>query len=220
MTLSVILVDDHALVREGLSRLISSEPDLMVVGQGRSVADGYHLLAAPQPCSVLTVDVSLPDGSGLSLARYAREQFPAMGIVVVTMFDDDNTLLEAFDAGTSALVLKSASSDDVLDAIRQAAAHPDYFVAAGLAAALRRRQQTPTPRLTPRETEVLVRLVDGDSVAAVATALFMSESTVKTHIASLYDKLGVRNRAALVMTAVRACLVPHDLHSAHPFSSR
>ena len=209
MTLSVILVDDHAMVREGLSRIVGSEPDLTVVGEGGCVADGYHLLAA-QPCSVLVVDVSLPDGSGLSLARYARELSPRMGIVVVTMYNDDKTLLEAFDAGASALVLKSASSDDVLDAIRHSVAKPDSFVADGLASALRRRQSSLAPRLTPRETEVLVRLVGGGSVADVAQSLFMSESTVKTHISRLYDKLGVHNRAALAMAAVRAGLVLGD----------
>ena len=107
--------------------------------------------------------------------------------------------------GASALVLKSSSADDVLEAIRRAATAPDAFTATGLAAALRRRNTLAAakPILTPRETEVLMRLVDGDSVALVARQLFMSESTVKTHVGKVYEKLGAHNRASAIMAAVR-----------------
>lgn len=213
MTLSVILVDDHALVRDGLARLIDSAPEFEVTGQGGTVADGYALLS--EPPGILVVDVSLPDGSGLSLVRYAREKDPMMGIVVVTMCNDDQTLLEALDAGASALVLKSEPSDEVLYAVRHAAHRPGTFVADGLADALRRRDTSTKPRLTPRETEVMGELLDGASVSQVARSLFMSESTVKTHIARLYDKLGVHNRAGLAMAAVQHGLVPTGAGATH-----
>ena len=122
------------------------------------------------------------------------------------MHNDDETLLEALDAGASALVLKSASADEVITAVRRAAVSPDAFTATGLAAALR-RQQTVRPRLTPRETEVLMMLVSGASVGKTAKALFMSESTVKTHVGKVYDKLDAHNRAEAVMAAVRLGLV-------------
>ena len=163
---------------------------------------------------VLVVDVTMPDGSGLTLARSARAANPALGIVVLTMHNDDDTLLEALDAGASALILKSSSADDVLDAIRRAASAPDAFTATGLGAALRRRDTVTAakPMLTPRETEVLMRLVDGDSVALVARQLFMSESTVKTHVARVYEKLGAHNRASAIMAAVRLGFVKADAH--------
>ena len=208
MTIRVVIVDDHNLVREGIARMIDSEPDLSVVGQASSLAAGQTLVAEGG-ADVLVVDVSMPDGSGLSLARSARLGDPALGIVVLTMHSDDDTLLEALDAGASALVLKSSSSDDVLEAIRRTASAPESFTATGLAAALRRRSTMAAARpvLTPRETEVLMRLIDGDSVAMVARQLFMSESTVKTHVGKVYEKLGAHNRASAIMAAVRLGLV-------------
>ena len=208
MSTNVVIVDDHPLVREGIAHLVGAEPDLCVVGEASSLADGHALLVSTSP-HVLLVDVSLPDGSGLDLARVAREADPDLGIVVLTMHNDDATLLQALDVGASALVLKSASAEEVVDAVRRAAVAPDAFSANGLAGAMRRSQAASAarPQLTPRESEVLAHLVDGGSVAKVARTLYMSESTVKTHIAKLYDKLGVHNRAEAVMAAVRLGLV-------------
>jgi DNA-binding NarL/FixJ family response regulator len=211
MTIQVVIVDDHNLVREGIARLIDSEPDLAVKAQASSLAGGQALMTEGGS-DVLVVDVTMPDGSGLTLARSARAADPELGIVVLTMHNDDDTLLEALDAGASALVLKSSSADEVLDAIRRAASAPDAFTATGLGAALRRRDTVAAakPILTPRETEVLMRLVDGDSVATVAKQLFMSESTVKTHVARVYEKLGAHNRASAIMAAVRLGFVKPD----------
>jgi len=211
MTIQVVIVDDHNLVREGITRLIDSEPDLAVRAQASSVAGGQALVAQGD-ADVLVVDVTMPDGSGLTLARSARLAHPELGIVVLTMHNDDDTLLDALDAGASALVLKSSSADEVLGAIRRAATAPDAFTATGLGAALRRRDTVTAakPILTPRETEVLMRLVDGDSVALVARQLFMSESTVKTHVARVYEKLGAHNRASAIMAAVRLGFVRPD----------
>jgi len=211
MTIQVFIVDDHNLVREGIAQLIDSEPDLAVKAQASSVAGGQALLIEGG-ADVLVVDVTMPDGSGLNLARSARSANPSLGIVVLTMHNDDDTLLEALDAGASALVLKSSSADDVLDAIRRSASAPDAFTATGLGAALRRRDTITAakPILTPRETEVLMRLVHGDSVAAVARQLYMSESTVKTHVGKVYEKLGAHNRASAIMAAVRLGFVKPD----------
>ncbi len=211
MTIQVFIVDDHNLVREGIARLIDSEPDLAVKAQASSVAGGQALVTKGS-ADVLVVDVSMPDGNGLTLARQARSAHPEMGIVVLTMHNDDDTLIEALDAGASALVLKSSSSDEVLDAIRRSANAPDAFTATGLGAALRRRNTMAAakPVLTTRETEVLMLLVDGDSVATVAKQLYMSESTVKTHVARVYEKLGAHNRASAIMAAVRLGFVKPD----------
>jgi DNA-binding NarL/FixJ family response regulator len=208
MTIRVVLVDDHNLVRECIATLIDSEVDLAVVGQASSLAGGQSLVA-DGGADVLVVDVSMPDGSGLDLARSARSAHPALGIVVLTMHDDDDTLLGALDAGASALVLKSSSAENVLEAIRRTASAPDAFTATGLANALRRRNALAAnkPILTPRESQVLMRLVEGDSVARVAEELIMSESTVKTHITKVYEKLGAHNRASAIMSAVRLGLV-------------
>jgi DNA-binding NarL/FixJ family response regulator len=203
--ISVVIIDDHTLVRAGIARLIDSEADLTVVGEASSVAEGSEMVQRMQP-DVMVVDVSMPDGNGLSLVRSARNRSTQLGIVVLTMHHDDETLLEALDAGASALVLKSASAEDVIHAVRRAAVTPDAFTAIGLAAAMR-RQQTVKPRLTPRETEVLMLLVEGASIGSAAKALYMSESTVKTHVGKLYGKLEAHNRAEAVMAAVRLGLI-------------
>jgi len=217
MTIQVFIVDDHNLVREGIAGLIDSEPDLSVKAQASSLASGQALVTEGG-ADVLVVDVTMPDGNGLNLVRSARTVYPDLGIVVLTMRNDDDTLLEALDAGASALVLKSSSADDVLEAIRRSATAPDAFTATGLGAALRRRDTITAskPILTPRETEVLMRLVDGDSVAAVARQLYMSESTVKTHVARVYEKLGAHNRASAIMAAVRLGFVKSEDNWAKP----
>src|SRR6185503_3646925 len=123
MSINVLVIDGHALFRQGISRLIQSEPDLVVVGEGSSVTDGETLLRTTH-AHVLLVDVSLPDGSGLNLARSIRDRSETIGIVVLTMHNDDDTLLGALEAGASALLLKVASPAEVVDAVRGAAAVP------------------------------------------------------------------------------------------------
>jgi DNA-binding NarL/FixJ family response regulator len=195
-TLHVLVIDAHLPFRQGISTLIQSEPDLVVVGEGSSVADGHTLLRTTR-ADVLLVDASLPDGSGLDLARATRERSASMGIVVLTRHNDDDTLLGALDAGASALLLKSASSDEVINAVRRAAVAPDAFSANGLAAAMHHQQAaTARTHLTPREDQVLAHLVAGESVAQVAHHLLMSESTVKIHIGKVYEKLGTNKRGA------------------------
>ena len=213
MTVRVLLVDDHTLVRQAVAQMLDMHPALSIAGQAGSVAEGRQLLQSQRILdghgahTVLVVDVSMPDGSGLALAREARRASSQVGIVVLTMHADDTALLDALDAGASALVRKSSPAEEVVSAVLRAAESPLTFSAAGLAEALRRRSEHKQTPLSVRETEVLELLAEGSSVAQVGKTLYMSESTVKTHIAKIYDKLGVHNRAGAVMTAVRMGLV-------------
>ena len=206
MRTRVVLVDDHTLVRGGLEKMFNAEADLEVVGHADGVESGWRVLRSLTP-DVVVCDVSMVDGNGIDLCRRARAEFPELGIVMLTMHGDDETLFNALDAGASALVLKSASLDDILLAVRQAAKSPDVFSAAGLGAAMRRRANDTRPKLTQRETEVLQLLKEGHSIQQVAKRLYLSESTVKTHVAKLYNKLGATNRAQAVMNAVRMKLI-------------
>jgi len=199
--ISVLLVDDHPLVREGVAHLLR-DGGLDVVGEASSFAQGTAMAEVTE-ADVMVVDISLGDGSGLDLVAMLRARRPDMGIVVLTMHEDDETLLGALDAGASALVLKTSSSEEVLAMVRRAAATPRAFRAEGLTAARKRRSSLVKPTLTARELEVLERLTVGDSVAGMAKRLYMSESTAKTHIAKLYAKLGVHNRAGAVMAAIQ-----------------
>ena len=200
---TVVLVDDHDLIRQGLARAFERHHDFDVVGHGGTIADGKRLVTDLQPRVVVT-DVRLPDGTGLDLVRALRERDPEVGIVVLTMYAGDEQLFAALEAGASAFVAKDAPSDDVVAAARHASVSPRTFTAANLADAMCRRISPSGPQLSPREAEVLKLLAEGLGVAAIARSLFVSESTAKTHISKIYEKLGAANRAQAIMNAIRA----------------
>ena len=157
---TVVLVDDHDLIRQGLARAFERHDDFSVVGEAGSIAEGLQLVAAAKPTVVVT-DVRLPDGTGLDLVRALRKDSPDMGIVVLTMYAGDEQLFEALEAGASAFVAKDAPSDDVVAAARHATVSPRSFTAANLADAMRRRMTPSGPQLSPREHQVLQLLADG-----------------------------------------------------------
>ncbi len=211
MTISVLLVDDHDLIRQGLRRAFERCADFTVVGDAATISDGEALANKTRPDVVVT-DVRLPDGTGLSLTRRLRAENPAIGIVVLTMYAGDEQLFSALEAGASAFVAKDAPSDDVVAAARHAAVAPRSFTAQDLAGAMQRRMDPSRPQLSPRESEILVLLAEGFGVSPIARKLFISESTAKTHIAKIYEKLGAANRAQAIMRAIQAGL----LSSEHP----
>ena len=206
MAANVLLVDDHELIRQGLRRAFERTDDFTVVAEAASVAEAVAAAKAHEP-DVVVVDVRLPDGNGLDVARMLREQNDDIGIVVLTMYAGDEQLFGALEAGASAFVAKDAPAEDVVSAARHAVVSPRSFSASDLADAMRRRLTPSGPQLSPREREVLQLLSDGLGVAAIARQLFISESTTKTHISKLYEKLGAANRAQALMTALRLGLL-------------
>jgi DNA-binding NarL/FixJ family response regulator len=206
MAASVLLVDDHELIRQGLRRAFERTEDFTVVAEAASVAEAVAAANAHNP-DVVVVDVRLPDGNGLDVARMLRENNDEIGIVVLTMYAGDEHLFGALEAGASAFVPKDAPAEDVVAAARHAAASPDAFSAADLANAMKRRMAPSGPQISPREREVLQLLADGLAVAQIAKRLYISESTAKTHISKLYEKLGAGNRAQAIMTAMRMGLI-------------
>jgi DNA-binding NarL/FixJ family response regulator len=211
VAISVVLVDDHELIRQGLRRAFERTGDFTVVGEAGTVASALAVVEEHTP-NVVIFDVRLPDGSGLDAAKKVREGNPTMGIVVLTMYAGDDQLFGALEAGASAFVPKDAPSDDVIAAARHAAVSPRAFTANDLAGAMQRRLSPTGPQLSPREKEVLGLLADGLGVAAISKQLFISESTTKTHISKVYEKLGAGNRAQALMTAMRLGLIanPQD----------
>jgi DNA-binding NarL/FixJ family response regulator len=173
------------------------------------VADALRKLDALTP-NVVVVDVRLPDGSGLDVVKEARRRRTDLGIVVLTMYAGDEQLFGALDSGASAFVPKDAPTDDVLAAARHAAASPQAFTARDLSEAMKRRMTPTGPQLSPREKEVLGLLADGLGVAAISRRLYISESTAKTHISKLYEKLGAANRAQAIMSALRLGLIKQE----------
>lgn len=214
MTIRVLLVDDHQLIREGLRRAFDRSGDFDVVAEAGSVAEARAQLAQHRP-DVVIVDVRLPDGSGLVVASDARSAYPELGIVILTMYAGDDQLFGALEAGASAFVPKDAPAEDVVIAARHAASSPRSFTAPDLAEAMRRRMSPTGPQLSPREKEVLDLLTEGLGVSQISRRLFISDSTTKTHISKLYEKLGAGNRAQAIMAALRAGLIDPP-ESAHP----
>jgi DNA-binding NarL/FixJ family response regulator len=203
---TVVLVDDHELIRQGLRRAFERTGDFTVVGEAASVVQALDVISSSTP-DVVIFDVRLPDGSGLDAARKVRESNPTMGIVVLTMYAGDDQLFGALEAGASAFVPKDAPAEDVISAARHAAVSPRAFTATDLAGAMQRRLSPSGPQLSPREREVLGLLADGLGVAAISKQLYISESTTKTHISKVYEKLGAANRAQALMTAMRLGLI-------------
>jgi DNA-binding NarL/FixJ family response regulator len=211
VTLTIVLVDDHELIRQGLRRAFERTGDFTVVGEAGTVAAALTVIEAQSP-DVVIFDVRLPDGSGLDAARKVRESKPTTGIVILTMYAGDDQLFGALEAGASAFVPKDAPAEDVIAAARHAAVSPRAFTASDLAGAMQRRLSPTGPQLSPREREVLGLLADGLGVAAISKQLYISESTTKTHISKVYEKLGAGNRAQAIMTAMRLGLIanPQD----------
>ncbi len=209
MPTTVLLVDDHELIRQGLRRAFERSDDFEVVGEAGSIDEALRKANGLRP-DVMVIDVRLPDGSGLDLVRVIRRDRADIGLVVLTMYAGDEQLFGALDAGASAFVPKDAPTDDVLAAARHAAASPKAFTANDLSEAMKRRLAPTGPQLSPREKEVLQLLADGLGVAQISKQLYISESTTKTHISKLYEKLGAANRAQALMSALRLGLITHE----------
>jgi DNA-binding NarL/FixJ family response regulator len=202
----VVLVDDHELIRQGLARAFERDPSMVIVGHAGSVVQALAAYEEHKPDVVVT-DLQLPDGTGLDIIRAIRQQNVEIGLVMLTMHSGDDHIFAAMEAGASAFVGKDAPSSEVVSAARHAYMSPRTFLCAGLAGAMIRRVSDDRPRLSDREQEVLELLGDGLGTAAIAGKLYMSESTAKTHIARIYQKLGATNRAQALVTSMRLGLL-------------
>lgn len=209
MSTKVLLVDDHELIRQGLARAFERDNEMQVAGQAGSVAQGLAEYALVRPDVVVT-DLQLPDGSGLDIVRKVRENSDSVGIVMLTMHAGDDQIFAAMEAGASAFVGKDSKAVEVVGAAKHAAVSPRTFLCSGLAAAVVRRATAPaTRRLSAREQEVLHLLAEGLGTGEISRKLYMSESTTKTHISHIYDKLDAGNRAQALVTAMREGLLDH-----------
>ena len=207
MTTRVLLIDDHELIRQGLARAFERDAEMTVVGQAGSVATGVAAFVDLGPDVVVT-DLELPDGHGLEVVRQVRATNDTVGLVVLTMHAGDDQIFAAMEAGASAFVGKDSKATEVVSAARHAAVAPRTFLCSGLSAAMMRRASAPVqPKLSAREEEVLALLADGLGTGEIASRLYMSESTAKTHITHIYQKLGAANRAQALVAAMRLGLL-------------
>jgi DNA-binding NarL/FixJ family response regulator len=202
----VLLVDDHELIRDGLSGVFELEDDMTIVGTAGTVGEAVAAYDELSP-DVVVSDLQLPDGTGLDIIRAVRKRSDSTGLVVLTMHAGDEQIFAAMEAGASGFVGKDAPSTEVVRAARHAAVAPRSFVCSRLGPAMMRRTSGASTRLSDREHEVLLLLADGLGASAISDQLYMSESTAKSHIARIYQKLGVGNRAQALVTAMRIGLL-------------
>ena len=199
----VLLVDDHALLRTGVANIINQEPDLHVVAEAENGVDAISAYERHQP-DVTLLDLRMPVMEGVEVVRQIRERDPRALVIVLTTYDTDNEISRALKAGAKAYVLKDISADDLVGCIRNVLAGKTYLAPA---AAARLAEGVTHVQLTPREMASLRLLADGKANKEIANALDISERTVKTHLAHLFEKLGVTSRTEAIKVATRRGLV-------------
>ncbi|MEI9907468.1 MAG: response regulator transcription factor [Actinomycetota bacterium] len=201
--LTVLIVDDHNLIRAGVRNALESV-DIKVVGEASSKGEALAQIAHTSP-NVIIVDLNLPDGNGLEIVTWCRGISKSIGIVVLTMNEESSLLLASLEAGASAYVLKTAPIDELVRAVEIAYQSPESFSAHGLQSAISQRSHGFS--LSPREIQVLDYLRFGKTSAQIATSLFISETTVKSHLSHIYEKLGVKNRTEAVVIGLHHGLI-------------
>lgn len=216
----ILLVDDHAVLREGLRSILVLEPDMEVVGEAADGEQAVRLAQELQP-DVVLMDIRLPGMDGIEATRRVRLASPNSAIVILTMHDADEFLFAAVREGAAGYLLKSLPSAEVVRAVRAAARgesllHPAMArrlmegyatLSRGEAGPGAEAQHRDKSQLTPREAEVLQLLVQGASNREIAEQLFLSDKTVKQHVTKILRKLGVRSRSQAIIHAVRSGVV-------------
>jgi NarL family two-component system response regulator LiaR len=205
----VLVVDDHAVVREGLRAFLELQDGIEVAGEAADGREALELAERLRP-DVVLMDLVMPELDGLAAMRVLRDRLPAARVIVLTSFLDEGKVLPALRAGAAGYLLKNAAPQEVARAVRVAHAGEallDPVVAARLVESLAGEQE-PLDRLTPREREVLELLGRGFPNKRIAQELGLSEKTVKTHVGHVLAKLAVTDRTQAAVVAVRAGLVP------------
>lgn len=199
-SVSVVVADDHPVVRQGIVALLGSAEGIEVVAEvadGRAATDAA---LAHRP-SVVVMDLRMPEVDGVEAIGAIRAAWPDARILVLTTYDTDEAIVRAVEAGASGYVLKDTPADELIDAVRRAAAG-ETVLAPPVAKRLVERVREPAAvTLTAREIEIIREVANGNSNAAIADRLHISQATVKTHLIHIYDKLGVSDRAGAVARA-------------------
>lgn len=202
----ILVVEDHHVVRQGLVSLIGSVPDMTVVAEAPDGQQAVELFRQHRP-DVTIMDLRLPVMTGVEAITAIRREFPTARVIVLTTFDGDEDIYRALQAGAKGYLLKDMFGDDLMDAIRTVHAGKSRIPAA---VAQRLADRMSGQELTPRETAVLGLIVAGLSNKEIGQRLSISEATVKTHINSLFGKLGVADRTQAATTALQRGIVHLD----------
>ena len=194
----VFILDDHELVRRGLTDLLTTTDDFVIVGEAATAADALHRIPAAAP-DVALLDARLPDGSGIDVCREIRSSYENVRCLILTSYDDDEALFAAVMAGASGYLLKQIRGNNLLEGIRQVAAGRSLLDPA-VTEKLLNRLRNPVEsdpmvgKLTPREREILDLIADGCTNRQIGERLFLAEKTVKNYVSGLLTKLGMQRR--------------------------
>lgn len=196
----ILIADDHPVVRAGIRALLDGEPDLEVVGEAATADEAVALASGSEPDLVL-MDLQFADGPrGVEATRRIRALAPAPHVLVLTNYDTDTDILSAIEAGASGYLLKDAPPDELVAAVRAAAAG-ESALAPVIASRLMERMRSPQVTLSVRELEVLELVAEGASNAEIGARLHIADATVKSHLVHIFTKLGVASRTAAVNAA-------------------
>ncbi|CAL9589213.1 Transcriptional regulatory protein LiaR [Streptomyces sp. enrichment culture] len=200
---TLLVVDDHPVVRDGLRGMFESAPGFRVLGEAANGVEALERAAALDP-DVILMDLRMPGGGGVDAIRELSRRCARAKVLVLTTYDTDSDTLPAIEAGATGYLLKDAPREELFTAVRAAADGRTVLspaVASRLVSAVRAPRSAGGESLSAREREVLVLVARGTSNREIARELFISEATVKTHLTHLYAKLGVKDRAAAVAAA-------------------
>ncbi|MGD0130222.1 MAG: response regulator transcription factor [Terriglobia bacterium] len=202
-TIRILIVDDHPVVRDGLSALINCQPDMKVVAEAGDGGEAVEQFAQYRP-DVALIDLRMREMDGLQAILTIRQRFPGAQLVVLTTFDDNEDIYRALQGGAKGYVLKGAPREELLECIRTVSAGKSH-IAPEVAAKLAERLSQ--PGLSERELEVLTLVADGRSNQEIGSLLHIGEGTVKVHVNHILDKMGVNNRTAAGVAALERGLI-------------
>lgn len=210
----ILLADDHSVVRQGLRLVLDAEPDLEVVAEASDGAEAVEVGLSETDLHLAVLDVSMPRLTGLQAAQQLSRQRPELRVLILSMHDNERYFFEALRAGASGYVLKSVADRDLVEACRAAMRGEPFIYPAAVSALIRGYlerardgEREDADPLSPRESEIVKLVAEGNTNREIAETLVISEKTVERHRANVLGKLGMRNRVDLTRYAIRAGLV-------------
>ncbi|MDR7418331.1 MAG: response regulator transcription factor [Armatimonadota bacterium] len=207
MPIRIVIADDHSVVRQGLRMFLALDPELEVVGEAADGADAVRLARAHRP-DVVLMDLLMPGLDGVGATEAIRRDLPDTEVLALTSVLEDTSVIGAIKAGAIGYLLKNTEADDLVRAIRDAAAGQVHLSPEAAARLMREVRAPDTPEtLTERETEVLRLIAEGEPNKEIAQRLAIGEKTVKTHVSSVLAKLGVQSRTQAALYAVKMGMV-------------